>query len=172
MKEYLSLSPFAALKRRIVFVVLASLLIVPFAGPAHAADNPKVKAAMQALKDAASALGAAKLDGENLFFGTTKINGDYTVVDAVKAKHEGTATLFAKKGDNFVRVSTNVMKEGQRAIGTSLDPTGPAFAAVKQGNSYYGMVDILGKIYDTGYEPIKNDAGDVIGVYYVGYLME
>ena len=41
-----------------------------------------------------------------------------------------------------------------------------------QGNAFYGMVDILGKIYDTGYEPIKGDGGAIIGVYYVGYMME
>lgn len=33
----------------------------------------------------------------------------------------------------------------------------------------YGVVDILGKQYDTGYEPIKNPSGEIIGVYYFGY---
>jgi hypothetical protein len=148
------------------------LFVLPLiAAPAYAADS-KVKDSMQALKDSTAALGKPKLEGENLFFGATKINGDFAVVDAIKAKHGGTATLFAKKGTGFVRVSTNVMKEGARAIGSVLDPSGPASAAIKQGNTFYGMVDILGKIYDTGYEPIKSEAGDVIGIYYVGYSME
>jgi hypothetical protein len=64
------------------------------------------------------------------------------------------------------------MKEGKRAVGTPLDPAGPAIAAIKQNNPYYGMVDILGKIYDTGYEPIKSASGEVIGIYYIGFLME
>ena len=157
----------------VVSAFLALFLLLPFvSAPVQAADNPKVVEAMQTLKDAATKLGAAKLDGENLYFGSTKINGDFTAVDEVKAKHQATATMFAKKGTNFVRVSTNVMKEGQRAVGSVLDPSGPAYAAIKQGNSFYGLVDILGKTYDTGYEPVKSESGDVIGILYVGYLME
>lgn len=140
--------------------------------PAQAADDAKVKTAMQTLKDETAKLGPPKLDGEALYFGSTKINDNFVIVDDVKAKHGGTATLFVKKGNNFVRVSTNVMKDGGRAVGTILDPSGPAYAANNQGNAFYGMVDILGKIFDTGYEPIKSDAGAIIGIYYVGYLME
>jgi len=80
--------------------------------------------------------------------------------------------LFAKKGTNFVRVSTNVMKEGQRAVGSILDPSGPAYAAVKQGNPFYGLVDILAKHMTPGTEPIKSESGEVIGIFYVGYIME
>jgi hypothetical protein len=94
------------------------------------------------------------------------------VVDAIKAKHGGTATLFIKKGNSFIRVSTNVMRGADRAVGTPLDPNGPAIAANRQGNAYYGIVDILGKLFDTGYEPIKTAKGEVIGIYYVGYVME
>jgi hypothetical protein len=161
------------LRRRFLFVFLATLLSFSLiAASASAADNPKVLESMQTLKAELAKLGAPKLDGENLNFGTTKVNGDFTVVDAVKAKHEGTATLFAKKGTNFVRVSTNVMKEGKRAVGSVLDPSGPAYAAINQGKAFYGLVDILGKTYDTGYEPIKSESGEVIGIAYVGYLME
>ena len=165
--------PTAMMARRVTIVCLTALLMLPvLSAPASAEDNVKVKEAMQTLKDETAKLGKPRVEGENLFFGTTKMNGDYTIVDAVKAKHGGTATLFVKKDSNFMRVSTNVMKDGQRAVGSNLDVNGPAYAANKQGNAFYGLVDILGKTYDTGYEPIKNDAGEVIGIYYVGYLME
>lgn len=159
--------------RRFIFVSLALILSLPFiTSPVSAADNPKVLEAMASLKAETAKLGAPKLDGENLFFGTTKINDDFTIVDAVNTKHGSTATLFAKKGNNFVRVSTNVMKEGKRAVGSNLDVAGPAYMAISQNKPFYGLVDILGKTYDTGYEPIKSESGDTIGVYYVGFLME
>lgn len=159
--------------KRIRSVALALCLILPFiAAPAFATDNVEVKESMQSLKAELVKLGAPKLEGETLFFGTTKVNGDFTVVDAIKAKHNGTATLFAKNGANFVRVSTNVMKNGERAVGSILDPAGPAYAAIIKGDAFYGLVDILGKIYETGYEPIKTEAGDVVGIAYVGYMME
>lgn len=153
-----------------LFAVFAALLSL--SAPAQAADNAKVKASMQSLQRELNALGAPKLEGENLFFGSSKINDDFKVVDAIKAQHGGTATVFVKKGGNYIRISTNVMKAGARAVGTPLDPSGPAKAAIDQGKAFYGIVDILGKLYDTGYEPIKNAKGETVGIYYVGYSLE
>jgi hypothetical protein len=80
-----------------------------------------------------------------------------------------TATLFAKDGDEYIRVSTNVpMPDGRgRAVGTVL--AGLALESIKAGNAYYGQVSILGTPYITGYEPIRDSSGAQIGVYYVGY---
>ncbi len=142
---------------------------------ANAADteySAKVKAAMVAMKAEAAKLGPPRAEGDALYFGSTKMNDNFELVDGLKSKFGGTATLFVKKGGSFVRISTNVMKEGKRAVGTQLDPNGPAMAAIRQGNAFYGIVDILGKMYDTGYEPIKTTKGDIVGIYYVGYLME
>jgi len=153
-------------------VCVAAIVCALITSTANASDNPKVDEAMASLKAETAKLGAPKLEGEEILFGTTKVSGDIAIVDAVSTKHSSTATIFAKKGTNFVRVATSVVKDGQRAVGSVLDPTGPAFAAVNQGQSFYGLVDILGKMYDTGYEPIKNEAGEVIGILYVGFLAE
>jgi hypothetical protein len=48
-------------------------------------------------------------------------------------------------------------------------PFSIAIESIKKNEPYYGEADILGKAYITGYEPI-HDAGNVIGIYYVGYL--
>jgi hypothetical protein len=160
-----------------VMLVLALFVlgqVIAGAGAAIAAtqNSQKIKDAMAAMKESAAKLGVPKLDGASLLFGTAKINDNFEVVDSLKSKFGCTATFFVKKGDAFVRISTNVMKDGKRAIGTPLDPSGPAIAAIKQGKGYCGIVDILGKLYDTGYEPIKNAKGETIGIYYIGYLME
>ena len=39
---------------------------------------------------------------------------------------------------------------------TILDRNGPVIAKIKKGEAYYGDADILGKLYVTGYEPIKD----------------
>jgi hypothetical protein len=145
-----------------------------FAGPAE-----DVQAAMQLLKSKAAKMGAPNVKGEEavagktvpaLHFGATKMNNNFVLVDEVQKEVGGTATIFVKSGDEFVRVATNVKKDdGSRAIGTVLDPKGKAIAAIAKGESYFGEADILGKPYVTGYEPIR-DASNVIGVYYVGYL--
>jgi hypothetical protein len=53
-----------------------------------------------------------------------------------------------------------------------LDQKGPAIAMIKTGKPYYGDANILGKPYDTGYDPIRDQSGNVIGIYYVGYMKQ
>jgi hypothetical protein len=138
-----------------------------------------VQTAIKLLKSKAAALGAPSVKGEEavagksvpaLYFGETRINNNFALVDEVQKEMGGTATLFVKSGDEFVRVATNVKKpDGSRAIGTVLDPKGKAIAALAKGESFFGDVDILGKPYVAGYEPIRDAGKNVIGVYYVGY---
>ena len=134
---------------------------------------PKVKEAMKEMMAEAAKIGVPKLEGMALSLGSTKMNGNYALVDSLKEKYKCTSTFFARKGDGFVRIATNVVKDdGSRAVGTPLDPHGAAIAAIRKGEAYYGIADILGKKYETGYEPIRNAAGEIIGIYYIGYLME
>ncbi len=108
----------------------------------------------------------------DLIFGSKGQANNYDLVDGVVKLVGGTATLFVKSGDDFVRVSTNVKRDNERAIGTILDPKGKAIAAIRDGKPFYGQVDILGNPFLTGYEPIRNAQGDVIGIWYVGYKVD
>jgi hypothetical protein len=139
----------------------------------------RVAKAMAILKAETAKLGAPKVEGTDqtadkttpgLYFGSTKVNNDFTIVDKVKAEAGGTATLFVKSGDDYVRISTNVPGSVHgRALGTILDPKGKAIVNINKGKAFYGEVDILGKPYVTGYDPIKDASGKVIGIWYVGY---
>jgi hypothetical protein len=155
-------------------------MMMPSAGTAQA--DPRVANSMASIKAMATKLGTPKLEGMEavggkdapaLYFGSTKINNNFDVVDAV-SKEDGkgmTATFFVRSADEYIRVSTSVPKpDGSgRAIGTILDPAGKAIAEIKQGKPYYGEVTILGTPYITGYEPMRDAGGNVIGIYYVGY---
>jgi len=66
-----------------------------------------------------------------------------------------------------VRVATK-KADGTSAVGTPMDAKNPAMAKLNNGEAFYGDAPVLGKTYDTGYEPIK-DASGVIGAYFVGY---
>ncbi|MCF7832126.1 MAG: Cache 3/Cache 2 fusion domain-containing protein [Candidatus Marinimicrobia bacterium] len=116
-------------------------------------------------------LGTPKLIDDILYFGDYKINENFEIVDAIQAKYGCTATFFEKQGDKFVRVSTDVMFEGHRAVGTILDPDGPVIKKILKGKPFYGTVDILGDMYETGYEPIFDQMGEIIGVYYTGFQL-
>ena len=73
------------------------------------AQTDKVTAAMADLKAKTGKLGVPKVEGKDLYFGTTKV--DNSVVDAVAKEHGGAATIFVKAGNAYVRVATTVKKE-------------------------------------------------------------
>jgi hypothetical protein len=83
---------------------------------------------MAALKEKTAKLGTPKIEGTEevggkeapaLYFGSTKMNNNFTVVDEI-AKEGGrgmAATLFAKNGDEYIRVATNVPMPGGEGAG-------------------------------------------------------
>lgn len=104
-----------------------------------------------------------------MYFGTRKINNNYDVVDEIKKSSGATATVFVKSGDDFVRVSTNVLTpEGKRGVGTPL-ARAKAYEALVKGEQYCGPVDVLGTAFDACYNPVKDKGGKVIGATYIGF---
>jgi hypothetical protein len=140
------------------------------------ANDPK--ATIADLDARLSKIGAAHVEGTDtvgdktvpgLYFGERKINNNFDVVDALRKAHQATATVFVKSGDEFVRVSTNVLTpEGKRGVGTQL-ARNAAYAAVSKGEQFCGVIDVLGTPYDSCYNPIKDKSGAIIGVSYVGH---
>ncbi len=157
-----------------VQTLLAAALL--FGAAAAQAYDPK--ATIADLDARLAKIGAPRLEGTDtvagkalpaIYFGDRKINNNYDVVDAVRKAHSATATVFVKDGEEFVRVSTNVLTpEGKRGIGTQL-ARNAAYAAVSKGQPYCGPVDVLGTAFDACYNPIKDGAGKVIGVSYIGH---
>ncbi|MDO8990415.1 MAG: methyl-accepting chemotaxis protein [Sideroxyarcus sp.] len=141
----------------------------------------QTRSAMRLLMERGNALGPAALgqtvrvrdkNVPELTLGGRGQANRYELVDGVVRVAGGTATLFVKSGEDFVRVSTNVKRDNERATGTILDPKGKAIAALREGKAFYGQVDILGNPYLAGYEPIRNAQGQVIGIWYVGYKVD
>lgn len=142
----------------------------------------QVEASMQVLMDRIAELGPISQGnrvqvGEsglyNLVFGGAPQAENFMLVDKLTELMGGTATLFSRSGDDFVRISTNVKTaDGKRAVGTKLDPNGNAIKSVLKGEAFYGVVDILGNPFFTGYEPLKDRFNEVIGIAYVGYQVD
>ncbi|CAM3445988.1 methyl-accepting chemotaxis protein [Paracidovorax anthurii] len=106
--------------------------------------------------------------GELRSFGAV-VNGDYTLVDKFSQDTGGVATVFARRGDDFVRITTSVKNErGERAQGTVLDRAGPAYAPMLAGQPYAGRAMLFGKPYMAHYEPVKDASGKTIAILFVG----
>lgn len=101
-------------------------------------------------------------DGE-LYKGTLKINGNYDLIDEIGRMTGDTVTIF--QGDT--RVATNVMNDGERAVGTPVSEE-VAEVVLKKGQRYYGEAVVVGHTYQAAYEPIIGADGQIIGIFYVG----
>lgn len=147
-------------------------------GVIDAIMTERVKSSMALLRDYGAQAGApaqgesVRVNERNvpeLLLGDAPIANQFELVDKVTAIMGGTATIFSRDGADYVRISTNVMTPTGRATGTVLAPQGAAIKAIQQGKPFYGVVDILGSPYLTGYEPIVNSSSNTIGIWYVGY---
>jgi two-component system NtrC family sensor kinase len=126
--------------------------------------------------------GAPIFDDHNnligVLYGGTLLNRNFGIVDKVKetvyeevqyeGKDIGTATIF----QDDVRISTNVENEdGTRALGTRV--TEEVYdQVVGHGQPWIGRAYVVNDWYITAYEPIRDIAGKIIGILYVGVLEE
>ena len=78
------------------------------------------------------------------------------------------ASIFSYDGKDFVRTETTLMKDGQSAVGTKLDPDGPAYKAVVEKRSYSGPMTIFGHDYQANYAPLIGADGKLTGALFVG----
>ncbi|MBD9515247.1 methyl-accepting chemotaxis protein [Pseudomonas sp. PDM22] len=112
----------------------------------------------------------AALQAPALYLGDTRLNGDFTLVDEFRQLTAGVATVFVRDGDDFVRITTSLMKQdGSRAMGTVLDHNSPAYPLLMRGESYVGRALLFDRFYMTQYTPVRDGSGRVIAVLFVGF---
>jgi len=105
-----------------------------------------------------------------LTHGEEVLNNDFTFPDQFTRMTGGTATIFMRNKDDFLRVSTSLRKEnGDRAFGTYLGKNHPGYSILMNGETYFGPAFLFGKNYMAKYTPIKSGSGEVIGILYVGF---
>ncbi|MGN6830616.1 methyl-accepting chemotaxis protein [Paucibacter sp. M5-1] len=122
---------------------------------------------------AAELTGSFALQGEaELTHEGQALAGELGLVDRFSAKTGGVATIFARKGEDFMRVTTSLTKQdGSRAMGTLLGSQHPAFAKMMAGGSYVGPATLFGVPFMTRYQAIKDAQGQVVGILFVGFDM-
>ncbi len=111
-----------------------------------------------------------------VLYGGVLLNRNFQIVDKVRdllygegryqGKEMGTATIF--QGD--LRISTNVLDEkGQRAIGTRVSEE-VYQAVLEKGELWLDRAFVVHDWYLTGYQPIRDITGKIVGILYVGML--
>ena len=106
----------------------------------------------------------------SLYLGDDVLNNNFDEVDEFKDNSGGVATVFVRNGEDFIRVSTSLTKQdGSRAIGTALDHQHPAYQRLLGGQGYVGRAVLFERSYMTQYTPVRDAAGKVIAVLFVGF---
>ena len=120
--------------------------------------------------DAANTVMVGDLATPTLRSGKSALNLDTSAVDRFNTATGGIATIFARKGDDLVRITTSLKDEnGKRAIGTLLDRSHPAYAQILAGHDYLGTATLFGREHITKYLPIKDHGGQIIGALFIGF---
>ena len=133
---------------------LASIFESMLGGPVHIETSRSVQVGDQAVPV--------------VMVGNQALNLGHAEVDAFSRATKGTATVFVRTGDDFMRVSTSLKKEdGSRAIGTLLGTSHPAYKLVMAGQPYLGKARLFGHDYMTKYTPVM-EGGKVTAILYVG----
>ena len=170
---------FAVLMMVLVLQIIRRKLVTPVLGVASTLSNLADEALASAvetstqlnldssihvLRDLLYTHGDPRREGDKLYFGSQLINGNNAIVDELQRRCGGIATIFV----DDLRIATNVLKpDGTRATGTNLVP-GPVHDALfRDGKSFRGDSEVVGKVYLCFYEPIV--AGSkIIGALVVG----
>lgn len=99
-----------------------------------------------------------------LYKGETLINDNNALIDRISELTGDAVTIF--QGDT--RIATTIKNEsGKRATGTQA-AANVADKVIRGGQSYTGKANVVGKVYQTAYEPVRNEKREVIGMFYVG----
>jgi methyl-accepting chemotaxis protein WspA len=99
------------------------------------------------------------------------------VVDEITRVISSTVTIFQRMNEqgDMLRVATSVAAaDGNRAIGTYIPATGPdgapsaVIASVLRGEVYRGTAFVVNDMYVANYEALRDGAGRIVGMLYVG----
>lgn len=97
------------------------------------------------------------------------INLNNSLVDKFSRMTGGTATVFIKHDDDFIRVATSLRKaNGSRALGTLLGKQHPAYQKIISGQSFVGEAYLFGSRYMAKYTPVKDRTGQIVAILYIG----
>ena len=102
--------------------------------------------------------------------GSRELNLDFATVDDFTRTTGAIATVFVRRGDDLIRITTSLKNDkGERAVGSLLDRAHPAYAKVMDGEEYVGKANLFGRDYMTKYLPIRDAGRKVIGALFVGF---
>jgi methyl-accepting chemotaxis protein len=113
------------------------------------------------------------IDGNLIGREGISLKNNYKLVDEISSNYDIEATVFARNGNDYRRISTSIVdNDGKRAVDILLETDNAAYQRIQDGSGYIGKDVIQGKNYITKYHPIFTEDGkEVIGILFIGFDM-
>ncbi|MGF1606160.1 MAG: methyl-accepting chemotaxis protein [Rhodothalassiaceae bacterium] len=147
----------------VIILVMRGLITAELQDLALKRQESNLRVAQELLK---SKGGAVRLDGGKLYAGPRLLNGDTDFVDSVAMAVGGKVTVF----QDSTSIATNLYFQGARATGFDMREAEPELydQVIRQGQQVRREIDIFGVPHLAAYEPIRDQAGRVVGVLFLG----
>ena len=127
----------------------------------YSVDIVRLKNNGLSIAAAAPVYDKGKIVGGILFGNALKTN---VFVNDIKRVTSLEMTVF----DETVRIATTLTRDGRRATGTKIENADIASRVLGNAETFTADAPILGKSYKTIYWPVCNNAGDVLGMWFLG----
>jgi len=105
-------------------------------------------------------------DGE-MYKGNTLINNNFDVADIILNEKNAFFTIFQYNE----RISTNIIWQGIRRVGSTLDSS-VSNKVLYEGENFTEIIDVMGNKCQGKYSPIKDKAGKIIGIIFIAVATE
>ncbi|QEK13469.1 HAMP domain-containing protein [Crassaminicella thermophila] len=105
----------------------------------------------------------------SLYAGDTNLSLDTTFVDDIKESIGAVTSVFLFHDNKLIRVTTNLKVDGKRAIGTFITNNSDVYKKIINNETYYGPSLVDGDWFITGYKPMLDENGNVIGAIGLGH---
>lgn len=110
-----------------------------------------------------SVAGEWTITDDSLYKGSMNMNELFEIPDQLGELTNGNVLSIFK---DDTRISTNIMDNGERLLGTKVSNE-VATVVLDQKKLFVGTADVLGDSYQAAYDPIFDQNGDVIGIFAV-----
>lgn len=106
-----------------------------------------------------------------LYAGKQRLSLDNTIVDKLKLTTGTAATILLLHDDKLIRVSTTLLKDGKRLVGTYISSDSPVYKKLINNEEYTGHIIINNTAYITRMKPLLDKNKKVIGAIGIGNII-
>lgn len=132
-----------------------------------AQNQDAVNKALQTVESVISASGGIHITDGDWVINGIDVEQSFDFVDKMNSITNSTVTFFKNTDQGFVRISTSLVNNGKREVGTVVPRNSPVVNTVLSGAYYSGRAMVVGDWFLTAYAPIKID-GAIVGMIGVG----